>query len=232
MHRALFALWFVAACAPQTSPSDPSTTEPTATPSDPAPGEPTPKHVRDAELDLFGVMQTHEGLTLQLRSGGCRHEGGVDFGVADEALVITRLEEENCEALMPLGEQVAFVWDKLPAFQKFGFSTAAVPVLEPGTKAGATKAVAGGEEEHIYGVLVTSDGLDIRVFSSGCTGEANFTSWIEPGDIERVHLIRTKLDQCEADIPEGVVLHFTWAQLGVTKQQAQLVNPILKAPLQ
>jgi hypothetical protein len=50
---------------------------------------------------------------------------------------------------------------------------------------------------------------------------SSIVQWIEPGQVERVHLVRTKTDRREAEIPEGVVLHFTWAQL---------VNPIHKLP--
>jgi hypothetical protein len=209
MRRAVLALWFVAACAPQASPS--------------VSPEPIP-----VEPELFGVMQTHEGLTLQLRSGGCRDESDVGFAVVEDELVIPALESDTCEAKIVLGEQVLFTWAELPEFLELGFRPGAVPVLQPGSTPGPTTGPADGQDEEIYGVLVTADGLDVRVWSSGCTGADHFTAWIEPAETELVHLVRTKLDRCEADIPEGMLLHFTWAQLGVTKAEARLVNPIVR----
>jgi hypothetical protein len=219
MHRALFALWIVLACTPQT----PATTHE---------GPSTPQPTAVAELEILGVMQTFDGLAVQLRSGGCRDKTNVDFAVVEDKLVIERVESDSCEAEMPLGEKLLFTWDELPAFGGgLGFTPGLAPVLEPGTTPGPTTAPGGVPDEWIYGVLVTSDGLDIRVLTGGCTGVEDFTSWIEPsGKTELVHLIRTRIDGCEAYVPEGVLLHFTWAQLGVTKGEARLVNPIQKLP--
>lgn len=211
MRCALFAVCFILACAPRSSPS-PSTPEPT-------------------QADLLGMMQTVDGLTLQLRSGGCRGAGDVTFDVVDDALVITNLEPDECEASIELGETVSFTWAELPGFRTIGFGPGAVPVREPAEAPGATEAPAEATEEPIYGVLFTNDGLDVRVSTGGCTTLESFTSWLEPGEPELVHLVRTRMDGCDAFIPEGVVLHFTWAQLGVTKDRARLVNPIHKLPL-
>jgi hypothetical protein len=211
-HRAqLLAVWFLAACTPRTSPTEPTAVEP-------------------AELELLGMMQTHEGLALQLRSGGCRDQSDVDFAVVDNQLVITRLDADECDAMIVLGEQVLFAWAELPTFGAIGFRPGVMRVLRPGSAPGPTTGPAGSSDEGIYGVLVTEDGLDVRVFSAGCTGPDHFTAWIEPGETEIIHLVRTKLDGCEAEIPEGMLLHFTWAQLRVTQQQARLANPIDRLP--
>jgi hypothetical protein len=214
MRHALFAVWLLAGCTPQTSPStheQPASPEPSA-----------------AELELFGVMQTNDGLTLQLPSGGCRDKSDVSFAVAEDQLVITSLASDSCEAKLELGENVLFPWAELPASSGLGFGSGAMPVLEPGLTPGPLAGPEGLDDEAIYGVLVTPDGLDIRVFSGGCTGAEDFTAWVEPGEVERVHVVRTRLDGCEAEIPEGVLLHFTWARLGVTRSEARLANPIFK----
>ena len=222
MRRALLALCLTA-CAPQTSPTpteQPATPEPTTTPL-----------VVDDEPLLLGMMQANDGLTLQLQSGGCRDKSDFGLGVVANALAFTKLDNDQCRAEIPLGANVSFAWSELPEFATFGFAPGDMPVLEPATTPGPTTTIEGAIDEWLYGVLVTSDGIDVRVFTGGCTGAADFTAWIEPGDIDLVHLVRTRIDGCEAEIPEGVLLHFTWAQLGVTDHRARLANQIVKLPL-
>ena len=217
MHRTvLLALWLAASC---------STQAPSPDLVDPKPG---PVQVEpDAAADqIRGVMQTQTGLTLQIDSGGCSKPADVSFTVVAGKLSIAAVTPDRCEAEIPLGQEVLFPWDELPTFSELGIIPGPVPVLEPGTTAGPTTAVAGAIDEPIYGVLVKPDGLDVRVSSGGCTSVEDFTAWIEPGATELVHLVRTKPDHCEAYVPEGELLHFTWAQLGVTKRSARLVNPL------
>jgi hypothetical protein len=214
MHRALLALWVLASCTPTTS-------EPTAEPAQP----------QSTAGQIYGVMQTHEGLTLQIDSGGCRQAGDVTFSAAAGELTITDVTIDSCEAYIVLGETLLFPWAELPTFSKLRLTIDPAPVIEPGRTAGALEAPAGENDEEIYGVLVTPDGLDVRVQSGGCTTADSFTSWIEPGAAELVHLVRSELDGCDAYLPDGVLLHFTWQQLGVTRGSARLVNPIVTLPV-
>jgi hypothetical protein len=236
MRPLLLALTFLASCTSTTSESnttapkpDDVAAEPTPATEPASPAEPSSSSssTRPATGQLLGVMQTHEGLTLQLHSGGCRKAEDVTFAVNAGELVITNVTIDSCEAVFRLGESVLFPWSKLPSFSKLGMVPDAAPVLKPGTTPGATKAPAGGKDEPIYGVIVKDDGLDVRVSSGGCTAAEHFTAWIEPGKTELVHLVRLQEDSCEAWVPAGELLHFTWQQLGVTKNEARLVNPLV-----
>lgn len=226
MHRTLLlAFWFAASCSSQAPfPADP--VKPKPEPAEVEPNETEPIQSDAAAGHILGVMQTQGGLILQVDSGGCRKPADVSFTVVAGKLSIAAVTPDHCEAEVPLGEELLFPWAELPTFGELGIIPGPASVLQPGTTAGPTTAPVGAIDEPIYGVLVKPDGLDIRVSSGGCTSVEHFTAWIEPGATELVHLVRTKLDSCEAYVPEGKLLHFTWAQLGVTKSAARLVNPL------
>ena len=178
--------------------------------------------------EILGLMQTREGLTLQIESGGCRKTADVGFATHAGALSIASLVPDNCEGEVVLGTKLLFAWADLPAFVTLGIELGPVEVLEPGTNVGLSIPPEGARDEPIYGVLVSADGLDVRVDSGGCTQPEHFTAFVEPGETALVHLVRTQPDMCELYVPEGELLHFTWAQLGVTVGKARVVNPLRK----
>ena len=211
--------------------SEPSKSEPAK--SEPSKSEPAKPLIGDGPVlsqptEIFGLMQTREGLTLQIESGGCRKTADVGFATNAGKLSIASLVPDTCEGDVVLGTKLLFAWADLPAFVTLGIELGPVEVLEPGTNAGPSIPPEGARDEPIYGVLVSADGLDVRVDSGGCTQPEHFTAFVEPGETALVHLVRTQPDMCEAYVAEGELIHFTWAQLGVTAGKARVVNPLRK----
>ncbi|MFV8751756.1 hypothetical protein ACNOYE_14520 [Nannocystaceae bacterium ST9] len=233
MHRLLLASCLVACTARVPASIDPVPTEAEPTKAEPTKSEPAKSKPANSESSqLLGVMQTFEALTLQVRSEGCRESADVRFAVIEGELTIDAIAPETCEDTRVLGAPLRFAWSELPAFAELGFELGPVDVLEPGPKPGPSVAPERGVDEPLYGVLVGADGIDVRVSSGGCTVPEHFTAFVEPGEIQLVHLIRLEADSCEADLPEGELLHFTWAQLGVTAGKARVVNRIEKLEIQ
>lgn len=78
-----------------------------------------------------------------------------------------------------------------------------------------TSRIDGGER--LYGSLVTSsDTVVITAPSNGCTSKDSFRADTEKGDnVHRITFERVRADNCEAFIPDGVELSWTFAELGV-----------------
>jgi hypothetical protein len=75
----------------------------------------------------------------------------------------------------------------------------------------------GNGGERLYGSLVTAaDTVVITAPSNGCTSKDNFRAGTEKDDgVHRVSFERVRPDNCEAYIPDGVELTWTFAELGV-----------------
>jgi hypothetical protein len=240
MHRTFLAscCLVLIAC---TSSSEPATkaepakpskqAEPVKTEPEPAKPEPAPA-TEPGKLapgsQILGLMQTTEGLTLQVESGGCRKAADVAFASTSGALIIASVAPDSCERHDVLGTEVLFSWADVPAFMTIAIELAGAEVVEPGKVAGPSVPPEGGKDEPLYGALVKPDGLDVRVSSGGCTEAEHFAFYVEPGAVQQVHIVRTKPDTCEAYVPEGELLHFTWEQLGVTAGNARVANPFEK----
>lgn len=74
---------------------------------------------------------------------------------------------------------------------------------------------AAGESEPIIGYLITPKGVTFQVISNGCTEAKDFTFVRQINDPIGLELIRKIPDLCERDIPEGVQISFTFAQMGL-----------------
>lgn len=75
---------------------------------------------------------------------------------------------------------------------------------------------------------VEDDALFVRAHSGGCTNESSFRPevYLTPGWIAEVELKRTVRDQCEAFMPNGVLLRWTREQLGIPDTaEIELQNP-------
>ncbi|MFV8751757.1 hypothetical protein ACNOYE_14525 [Nannocystaceae bacterium ST9] len=213
---------------PAKPPSEPKL-EPIDPPAEPKVDAPVPMLMDPAQINqVLGAMQTRDGLTLQVHSGGCRKPADITFGTPGGTLTIDTIAPDTCDMDSVLGTNLVYPWHDLPSFLGFGINIGPAEVVEPGSKAGPSVPPEGAKDEAIYGVLVTSKGLDVRVSSGGCTELEHFTAYVEPGDTQLVHLVRTKPDMCEVYVAEGELLSFTWEQLGVTKGKARLVNPFQK----
>lgn len=82
--------------------------------------------------------------------------------------------------------------------------------------------------EQVYAVHRDTDGLAVRVRSNGCTSAASFiASTVQQGDQKEASLVRAQPDYCRALLRDGVVIKWTWAQLGVAPGDAVIVrNPL------
>ncbi len=72
----------------------------------------------------------------------------------------------------------------------------------------------GTGEERILSYVVRSTGIDFRVASGGCTHKAHFGLEKVQTQPLTVRLVRLTPDYCEALLPEGVVVQFTFAEIG------------------
>jgi len=82
--------------------------------------------------------------------------------------------------------------------------------------------------ERVYAVHRDTDGLAVRVRSNGCTSAASFiTTTAQKGGQKEVALVRAQPDYCRALLRDGVVIKWTWAQLGVASSDEVTVrNPL------
>lgn len=204
--------------------SEPAKSEPTK--SEPAKSEPALPPGKPSEV--IGLMQTREGLSLQVHTGGCRKASDITFAVETGTLKVSAIAPDSCEMDSVLGDDFLFAWADLPAFMMLGIELGEAEVVTPGTAAGPSVPPEGAKDERLFGVKLTDDGVDVRVFSGGCTDAAHFAFYVEPGAVQTLHIVRTKPDMCEAYVAEGELLHFTWAQMGVTAGKVRVANPFEK----
>jgi len=81
-------------------------------------------------------------------------------------------------------------------------------------------ATVGGTQEVIMGVTYDDQGITYQVKSGGCTTKDDFQllqQWIYP---PRVSLLRINEDMCQAYMPYGTKIFYTWAEFGF-KQSGQ-----------
>lgn len=82
--------------------------------------------------------------------------------------------------------------------------------------------------ESVYAVQQDADGLVVRVRSNGCTNAEDFAiSTSRQADTIAITLQRLQPDHCRALLREGVLLKWTWAQLGIDESANLIVtNPL------
>lgn len=80
--------------------------------------------------------------------------------------------------------------------------------------------------EPIMGYSVDYEGITYQVSSGGCTKKEDFTvAQLESFPVQ-LQLVRHKMDFCEAFLPYGTTIKFTWAELGLgAGSQATIANP-------
>lgn len=183
-----------------------------------------------ADGQVYGMMQTREGLTLQLEPSSCRKTSDVTFGV--EGGVLGDIDvAASCHTDRASGNMLHFAWSELPSFDEFNLYIAPSRVARPGSKAGPSEVPEGAAYEHLYGLVIKDEGIEVRVASGGCTAPEHFAFYVDPGSVQELLIVRTTPDTCEAELPEGELLHFTWEQLGVTSERVRVANPFRKLSL-
>lgn len=69
--------------------------------------------------------------------------------------------------------------------------------------------------------------LNVRVDSNGCTEAASFEVQVTAGDPADITLTRRSADMCKALVPDGVVVSWTYDELGLAAgQAARVLNPV------
>ena len=81
--------------------------------------------------------------------------------------------------------------------------------------------------ETVRAVVFENGRLDVRVESNGCTDTASFEVRLRGDDPADLSLIRRAPDVCKALVPDGVVVSWTYEELGLTPGvAARVLNPI------
>lgn len=228
MHRITLASCCLALVACTTAPTE-SSSEPIG-----AAAAPDPIPERGCEMPVrgpvYGMMQTSEGLTLQLDPSSCREPDDVSF-VVEEGKLEAYVQGACAVAGDPKqGSSLHFAWSELPDFAEFDLHLAATRVAKPASEPAPSEVPEGAAIESLYGAVVKDEGIELRVYSGGCTEPDDFEFYVEPSNVQALIVVRREPDRCKALVQDGMLLHFTWEQLGVTGQQVRIVNPFRKLP--
>jgi len=80
----------------------------------------------------------------------------------------------------------------------------------------ALNASATSQLEPLMGFLRDANGISFQVFSGGCTSKEDFSVKEKTADgIAALALYRLKPDYCSARYPYGVIITFTYQELGI-----------------
>lgn len=84
------------------------------------------------------------------------------------------------------------------------------------------------ESTEIYGFTTNQDGITFQVPSHGCTTKENFKVLIRETIPLQVGLEQVAADDCEAYLPYGTTLTYTWTELGLSRGSSFFVFNSLK----
>ncbi len=86
---------------------------------------------------------------------------------------------------------------------------------------------AGPELEPLMGHMTASVGIQIQVYSGGCTRKEQFHAETEiQGEVHRISFVRSTQDPCRAYFPYGQILSFSFDELGLHNgDQIEIANP-------
>lgn len=81
--------------------------------------------------------------------------------------------------------------------------------------------------EEIYGYKIDAVGVSFQVYSGGCTDKRSF-QLVRQGKYDaRLALYRIVSDHCLALLPGGVMIRYTYGELGLRRGSfLQVVNPL------
>jgi hypothetical protein len=183
-----------------------------------------------APAPLLGALPSDAGVTVQLVTDGCMKRDHLTASPAGSDTAQVSVNTPGvCDDRWPLGQRFLLTWADLGTSDSGLLANPLAPIhiAQPAKAASLATKPAAGTDQPIFGYLIDPDALVVSVDSGGCTTLDQFQPWIEPTDPPTIHLTRTIDDQCEADLPWGQTLRFTWEQLGVTASSARLANPVL-----
>lgn len=82
--------------------------------------------------------------------------------------------------------------------------------------------------EKLMGFKMDPTGIEFQVFTGGCTSKNSFRLGLAESMPIQMTLVRVKPDFCEAFIPYGTTVKYTWEELGFGSGTAfVLKNPLL-----
>lgn len=88
-----------------------------------------------------------------------------------------------------------------------------------------------GTVEELFGLQVGPEGITFQVFSGGCTSIEDFRIERFASNPVQLLLVRIEPDLCEAYIPYGTTIRYSYESLGLDNgQRFRVLNPI--APIQ
>jgi len=88
-----------------------------------------------------------------------------------------------------------------------------------------------GTVEELLGLQVGADGVTFQVFSGGCTTIEDFRIERFASDPIQLLLVRVVPDLCEAYLPYGTTIRYSYESLGLDNgQRFRVLNPM--APIQ
>ena len=85
--------------------------------------------------------------------------------------------------------------------------------------------------EQVLGFMIDDIGISFQVETSGCTSKADFRvklTWAEPRHLD---LIRVRPDPCDAVIPYGTRIFFSWEEMGLKLGDWWEIGNRLHSPL-
>lgn len=86
-----------------------------------------------------------------------------------------------------------------------------------------------GSVEHVYGMIYEPEGLTFQVQSTGCTEQEHFRMvryQTSPAAVAELLLIRIIPDFCDACVPFGETIFFSYKELGLELGQTfSVLNP-------
>lgn len=80
------------------------------------------------------------------------------------------------------------------------------------------------------GIEVTPEDVNLRVYSGGCTSADDFELAVDKASPPRLTVTRLRPDVCRAYLPDGVVLKFSRASIGLAKGSGVVLVNALASP--
>ena len=82
----------------------------------------------------------------------------------------------------------------------------------------STTAFAAADIEHLAGITTSREGITLQLSSGGCTSKKSFEvrKRVEAGETV-IEFIRLEPDFCEAYLPYGTLLTYSWKELGLKR---------------
>ena len=110
--------------------------------------------------------------------------------------------------------------------KRFALTLALLALMIPSMNLARQVAPQGGTIEKVLGIQVDPEGVTFQVYSGGCTDSESFMVRTYGNDPVRLLLVRFVPDPCEALVPYGTTVHYTWDKLGLENGDSFIVrNP-------